>query len=246
MSVLTVTNLKKSFGPNEILKDISLSIEKGEVVSIIGPSGGGKTTLLRCLNFLEEADSGTLTFDGVSYTLPSVTKKEIGEIRKETGFVFQSYNLFANKTALENVTQGLITVRKKPKAEAEKIGMEMLRKVNMEDRASYVPAQLSGGQQQRVAIARALAGDPDIIYFDEPTSALDPELIGEVLRVMQDLAEGGLTMLVVTHEMSFARDVSKRTIFMEGGVIVEEGPSKELFTHPENARTAEFIRSVER
>ena len=230
MSVLTVTNLKKSFGPNEILKDISLSIEKGEVVSIIGPSGGGKTTLLRCLNFLEEADSGTLTFDGVSYTLPSVTKKEIGEIRKETGFVFQSYNLFANKTALENVTQGLITVRKKPKAEAEKIGMEMLRKVNMEDRASYFPAQLSGGQQQRVAIARALAGDPDIIYFDEPTS----------------LAEGGLTMLVVTHEMSFARDVSKRTIFMEGGVIVEEGPSKELFTHPENARTAEFIRSVER
>ena len=221
MSVLTVTNLKKSFGPNEILKDISLSIEKGEVVSIIGPSGGGKTTLLRCLNFLEEADSGTLTFDGVSYTLPSVTKKEIGEIRKETGFVFQSYNLFANKTALENVTQGLITVRKKPKAEAEKIGMEMLRKVNMEDRASYFPAQLSGGQQQRVAIARALAGDPDIIYFDEPTSALD-------------------------HEMSFARDVSKRTIFMEGGVIVEEGPSKELFTHPENARTAEFIRSVER
>ena len=211
MSVLTVTNLKKSFGPNEILKDISLSIEKGEVVSIIGPSGGGKTTLLRCLNFLEEADSGTLTFDGVSYTLPSVTKKEIGEIRKETGFVFQSYNLFANKTALENVTQGLITVRKKPKAEAEKIGMEMLRKVNMEDRASYFPAQLSGGQQQRVA-----------------------------------LAEGGLTMLVVTHEMSFARDVSKRTIFMEGGVIVEEGPSKELFTHPENARTAEFIRSVER
>ncbi|MEE3482233.1 MAG: amino acid ABC transporter ATP-binding protein [Lachnospiraceae bacterium] len=244
MPVLTVTNLKKSFGANEILKGIDISVEKGDVISIIGPSGGGKTTLLRCMNFLETADDGNLTFDGRTYSLPKMTKKEAGEIRKKTGFVFQSYNLFANKTALQNVTQGLITVQKKPKAEAEKIGMEMLERVNMKDRANYFPAQLSGGQQQRVAIARALAADPEIIYFDEPTSALDPELIGEVLRVMRDLAEGGLTMLVVTHEMSFARDVSKRTIFMEGGVIVEEGPSKELFSHPENARTAEFIRNI--
>lgn len=242
MSVLKIEGIEKSFGDLQVLKGISLNVEKGDVIAILGPSGSGKTTFLRCANFLEKADAGSITFDDVTYDFTSITKKQIAAIRRRTGFVFQNYNLFANKTALENVTQGLITVRRMPKKEAEKIGMEMLAKVGLSDRASYYPSQLSGGQQQRVAIARALAPDPEIIYFDEPTSALDPELIGEVLAVMRELAEEGRTMIVVTHEMDFARDVSSRTILMEHGVIVEEAGSRDFFDHPQQQRTKEFLR----
>lgn len=246
MSVLEITGIHKAFGNLEVLKGVDLKVEKGDVVAILGPSGSGKTTLLRCINFLEKADEGSITFDGKTHDFKTISKKEIAEIRLHTGFVFQNYNLFANKTALQNVTQGLITVRKMPKEEANKIGMEMLEKVGMADRAEYYPSQLSGGQQQRVAIARALAPDPEIIYFDEPTSALDPELIGEVLNVMKDLAKEGRTMIVVTHEMSFARDVSNHTIFMENGVICEEGESKEFFKNPKKERTREFLRLEEK
>ena len=246
MSVLEITGIHKAFGNLEVLKGVDLKVEKGDVVAILGPSGSGKTTLLRCINFLEKADEGSITFDGKTHDFKTISKKGIAEIRLHTGFVFQNYNLFANKTALQNVTQGLITVRKMPKEEANKIGMEMLEKVGMADRADYYPSQLSGGQQQRVAIARALAPDPGIIYFDEPTSALDPELIGEVLNVMKDLAREGRTMIVVTHEMSFARDVSNHTIFMENGVICEEGESKEFFRNPKKERTREFLRLEEK
>ena len=246
MSVLEITGIHKAFGNLEVLKGVDLKVEKGDVVAILGPSGSGKTTLLRFINFLEKADEGSITFDGKTHDFKTISKKEIAEIRLHTGFVFQNYNLFANKTALQNVTQGLITVRKMPKEEANKIGMEMLEKVGMADRADYYPSQLSGGQQQRVAIARALAPDPEIIYFDEPTSALDPELIGEVLNVMKDLAKEGRTMIVVTHEMSFARDVSNHTIFMENGVICEEGESKEFFRNPKKERTREFLRLEEK
>ena len=246
MSVLEITGIHKAFGNLEVLKGVDLKVEKGDVVAILGPSGSGKTTLLRCINFLEKADEGSITFDGKTHDFKTISKKEIAEIRLHTGFVFQNYNLFANKTALQNVTQGLITVRKMPKEEANKIGMKMLEKVGMADRADYYPSQLSGGQQQRVAIARALAPDPEIIYFDEPTSALDPELIGEVLNVMKDLAREGRTMIVVTHEMSFARDVSNHTIFMENGVICEEGESKEFFRNPKKERTREFLRLEEK
>lgn len=246
MSVLEITGIHKAFGNLEVLKGVDLKVEKGDVVAILGPSGSGKTTLLRCINFLEKADEGSITFDGKTHDFKTISKKEVAEIRLHTGFVFQNYNLFANKTALQNVTQGLITVRKMPKEEANKIGMEMLEKVGMADRADYYPSQLSGGQQQRVAIARALAPDPEIIYFDEPTSALDPELIGEVLNVMKDLAKEGRTMIVVTHEMSFARDVSNHTIFMENGVICEEGESKEFFRNPKKERTREFLRLEEK
>ena len=242
MSVLKIEGIEKSFGDLKVLDGINLNVEKGDVVAILGPSGSGKTTFLRCINFLEHADKGTMTFDGKTYDLSKITKKEIAAIRLRTGFVFQNYNLFANKTALENVTQGLITVRKVPKKEAEEKGMELLGKVGLADRASYYPSQLSGGQQQRVAIARALAPDPEIIYFDEPTSALDPELIGEVLNVMKELAEEGRTMIVVTHEMDFARNVSNHTILMEKGVIVEEGESKAFFDHPQLQRTKDFLR----
>lgn len=243
MSLLEIRNIHKSFGGVPVLRDVSLTVNQGDVVSIIGPSGSGKTTLLRCMNFLERADGGTITFDGQTREFASISTKQIEAIRSRTGFVFQNYNLFANKTALQNVTQGLITAHKIPRARANEIGMELLGKVGMADRADYYPIQLSGGQQQRVAIARALAPDPEIIYFDEPTSALDPELIGEVLNVMKSLAGEGRTMIVVTHEMSFARDVSSKTIFMENGVIVEQGPSGELFAHPRQERTREFLRS---
>lgn len=242
MSVLEIKGIHKSFGSLDVLKGVDLTVNQGDVVAILGPSGSGKTTLLRCINFLEQADQGQMTFDGKQYDLSKMNKNDIREIRKNTGFVFQNYNLFANKTALQNVTLGLTAARKMDKKEAEKIGMEMLEKVGMADRASHYPSQLSGGQQQRVAIARALATNPEIIYFDEPTSALDPELIGEVLNVMKDLAKEGMTMIVVTHEMSFAKDVSSHVIFMEGGNIIEEGDSKEFFENPKEERTREFLR----
>ncbi|MDY6341844.1 MAG: amino acid ABC transporter ATP-binding protein [Lachnospiraceae bacterium] len=242
MALLEVRDIHKSFSGVTILNGVDITVDRGDVIAILGPSGSGKTTLLRCINFLETADSGTMRFGGKTYELAHTDKREIAELRKHTGFVFQNYNLFANKTALQNVTLGLTSARKMARDKAEVIGMEMLKRVGMESRASYYPSQLSGGQQQRVAIARALAADPEIIYFDEPTSALDPELIGEVLSVMRDLAASGRTMVVVTHEMSFARDVSSHVIFMEKGKIVEEGPSKEFFDHPKEARTREFLR----
>ncbi|MBQ1438833.1 MAG: amino acid ABC transporter ATP-binding protein [Solobacterium sp.] len=246
MALLEVRDLHKSFGDTVVLDGVSMSVEKGDVIAVLGPSGGGKTTFLRCINFLETADSGSLVFDGVTHDMAHITKKQISEIRLHTGFVFQNYNLFRNKTALQNVTEGLLIARHMDKAEAEEKGMRMLEKVGMADRAAHYPSQLSGGQQQRVAIARALAADPEIIYFDEPTSALDPELIGEVLNVMRQLADEGMTMIVVTHEMDFARNVSSRTIFMEHGKIVEEGESKAFFESPREERTREFLRLEDR
>lgn len=242
MALLEIHDIHKAFDQLGVLKGVDITVNKGDVVAILGPSGSGKTTLLRCINFLETADSGTMVFDGKTYDLAHTSKKDIAQVRRKTGFVFQNYNLFANKTALQNVTLGLTTARKMAKDKANQIGMDMLERVGMSDRSDYYPSQLSGGQQQRVAIARALATNPDIIYFDEPTSALDPELIGEVLEVMRRLAQAGMTMIVVTHEMSFARDVSNHVIFMEGGKIIEEGSSKEFFENPKEERTREFLR----
>ncbi len=242
--MLKLRNITKSFGSLEVLKGIDLTVEQGDVVAILGPSGSGKTTLLRCINFLEKANGGEMVFDGETFDLNSISKKDIARIRKKTAFVFQNYNLFLNKTALQNVTEGLIIGRKMAKAEARELGRRMLQKVGMDDRSDYYPSQLSGGQQQRVAIARALATKPEIIFFDEPTSALDPELTGEVLAVMRNLAEEGMTMLVVTHEMSFAKNVSNKVVFMEGGCVVETGFSKEFFENPKERRTREFLRTV--
>ena len=227
-----------------VLRGVDLTVEKGDVVAILGPSGSGKTTLLRCLNFLETADEGQLIFDGETFDLAHASRADIARLRKKTAFVFQNYNLFRNKTALQNVTEGLVVARKMPQAQADAIGRKMLEKVGLADRADYYPRQLSGGQQQRVAIARALATDPEIIYFDEPTSALDPELTGEVLNVMRQLAEEGMTMLVVTHEMGFARNVSSKTVFMENGVVVEQAPSREFFADPKEERTRAFLQKI--
>lgn len=239
--MLEIENIRKSFGEREVLRGIDLSVEKGDVVAILGPSGSGKTTLLRCINFLETADSGRMLFDGEVYRLGHVKKKEIAALRKKTAFVFQNYNLFLNKTAMQNVTEGLVVARKIPKKDALEIGMQMLDKVGLSGKYDLYPNQLSGGQQQRVAIARALAADPEIIYFDEPTSALDPELIGEVLEVMQKLANEGMTMLIVTHEIKFARNVSTKVVFMEDGMVVESGASDDFFANPKEERTREFL-----
>ena len=241
--VLEVNNVRKSFGQTQVLKGVDLRVEKGDVVAILGPSGSGKTTLLRCLNFLERADEGTLRFDGEEFRLGRMSKKDAARVRKKTAFVFQGYNLFLNKTALENVTEGLIVARGIPKAEAEELGRRALSKVGMAEHMDQYPSQLSGGQQQRVAIARAMAVEPEIIYFDAPTSALDPELTGEVLAVMRRLADEGMTMLVVTHELGFARTVSSQTVFMEGGVVVESGPSQKVFECPEEGRTRAFLQT---
>ena len=241
--MLQVRNLKKSFGTLEVLKGVDLDVNKGDVVAILGSSGSGKTTMLRCLNFLERADAGTMLFDEKQLELHSASRADINALRRRTGFVFQNYNLFANKTALQNVTEGLIIARKMPRAQAEEIGRAALVEVGMEDRADSYPSQLSGGQQQRVAIARAIAADPEIIYFDEPTSALDPELTGEVLAVMRKLAQEGRTMLVVTHEMDFARHAVNRVIFMDGGVIVEQNNAETFFTNPAQPRTQEFLQN---
>ena len=242
--ILEAKGIEKSFGEAKILKGLDLSIDKGDVVAILGRSGSGKTTLLRCLDFLEKADGGTLIFDGVSYDLKTISKKDIRELRKKTGFVFQNYNLFSNMTALENVMEGLVTARKINKKEALETSLSMLEKVGMLEWKDHYPIQLSGGQQQRVAIARALATKPEVIYFDEPTSALDPELTGEVLTVMKKLAEEGMTMIVVTHEMGFARRVANRVVFMEEGRVLEEGDPETIFTSPKEKRTQEFINRI--
>ena len=243
--MIELRNLRKSFDSLEVLKDINLKIDKGDVISILGSSGSGKTTCLRCMNFLEKSDGGTLVFDGREYDLAHISKKDIATIRRKTAFVFQNYNLFLNKTVLENVMEALTVVRKVDKQSAKDKAIEVLEKVGMGDKLDYYPSKLSGGQQQRVSIARALAYDPEVIYFDEPTSALDPELTGEVLQVMKNLAEEGMTMIVVTHEMNFAKNVSTRVVFMEKGKILEEAGAKEFFESPKNQRTREFIGKFE-
>ena len=242
--MLEVHDIHKSFGAREVLKGVSLSVDKGSVVAILGPSGSGKTTLLRCINFLEKADGGSLTFDGERLDLARMTRADAARIRRKTAFVFQSYNLFRNKTVLQNVTEGLVVARRMPKAQADAVAVQMLERVGMADRCGQYPHQLSGGQQQRVAIARALATSPEVIYFDEPTSALDPELTGEVLDVMRQLAAEGMTMLVVTHEMAFAREVSSHVVFMEDGVVVESAPSADFFERPGQERTRAFLRRI--
>ena len=242
--MLEVKQIRKSFGDLAVLKQVDLQVNKGDVVAILGPSGSGKTTLLRCLNFLENADGGEMDFDGEHVSLGHVSKKDAARLRKKTAFVFQNYNLLRNKTALENVTEGLIIGRKMPKAEAVQIGRQALEKVGLSDREDSYPSQLSGGQQQRVAIARAIATKPEIIYFDEPTSALDPELTGEVLAVMRTLAEEGQTLLVVTHEMGFAQNVSNQVVFMEHGVVVESGDSYSFFHSPREERTRSFLQTL--
>ena len=241
--MLELKNVKKSFGKTKVLEDINITVNEGDVIAILGPSGSGKTTLLRCIEFLERADAGVMLLDGMEYSLKKASKREVHVLRKKLGFVFQSYNLFANKTALENVTEGLIVAGKMKKEEAVSIGRAALEKVGMLDRSTFYPSQLSGGQQQRVAIARAIALDPKVILFDEPTSALDPELTGEVLSVMKKLADEGTTMIVVTHEMGFAKNVADRVIFMEDGVVVEEGNAKDFFEHPKEKRTIQFLRN---
>ena len=242
--MLEVEHVSKKFKDHQVLVDVNLKVNQGDVVVILGPSGSGKTTFLRCLNHLEKADTGRLTLGGKEYDLSKLSKKEILEIRQKTAFVFQHYNLFANKTALENILEGLVIARKIPKAEALEIAEKALAKVGLSDKRDSYPSQLSGGQQQRIGIARAIAVKPDVILFDEPTSALDPELIGDVLSVMKELAQEGITMVVVTHEMSFARDVANHVIFMEGGHIIEEGEPKQFFARPKEERTKQFLTRI--
>ncbi|WP_066718542.1 amino acid ABC transporter ATP-binding protein [Clostridium sp. Marseille-P299] len=242
--MLEINNVHKAFHKNEVLKGVSIKVNKGDVVVILGPSGSEKTTFLRCVNFLEKADAGEIVFDNQGILFSEASKKEINNIRKKTAFVFQNYNLFQNKTALENVTEGLIIARKIRKQEAINIAKHALDKVGLSDKYDYYPSKLSGGQQQRVGIARAIAVNPEVILFDEPTSALDPELIGEILAVMKSLAREGITMIVVTHEMSFAQDVANHIVFMDAGVIVEEGPPDQIFKKPKEERTKQFLRRI--
>ncbi len=238
MPVIKVEHLSKSFGTHEVLKDIDFSLEKSEVICIIGSSGSGKSTLLRCMNLLETPSSGTVYFENEKI---GGSQKKINELRARVGMVFQSFNLFSNMTVLENCMSGSVKVLKKSKAEARVTAIRNLKKVGMAPYINALPSQLSGGQKQRVAIARALSMNPEVLLFDEPTSALDPEIVGEVLAVIKQLAKDGLTMVIVTHEMAFARDVSTRTIFMDQGVIAESAAPEILFAKPENPRTREFL-----
>jgi polar amino acid transport system ATP-binding protein len=237
-AMVRINNLRKVFGDNEVLRDIDLDVERGEVVCVLGPSGSGKSTMLRCINLLEVPTSGEIWVEG---TLVNSKDTDINKLREQVGMVFQQFNLFPHKTARGNVELALIKVRKMSKADAKKIALEQLERVGLADRADYYPSQLSGGQAQRVAIARALAMEPHVMLFDEATSALDPELVRDVLNVMRDLAQAGMTMIVVTHEMGFARDVADRVVLMDGGVIVEEGSPSEIFDHPKNDRTKDFL-----
>jgi len=239
--MIEIDNLHKYFGDNEVLKGISNTINESEVVCIIGPSGSGKSTFLRCMNLLEDVTDGSITIDGQEIT---ARKTNVPKIRSQVGMVFQHFNLFPHKTALENITLGPLKVKKMRKEEAEQKGMELLERVGLSDKAHMYPGSLSGGQKQRVAICRALAMDPKVMLFDEPTSALDPELVGEVLNVMKDLANSGMTMVVVTHEMNFAREVGDRVIFIDGGYIVEEGDPNELFKNPQSERLQTFLGEI--
>ena len=239
--MISVKNLKKVFGGNEALKGVSVEINKGDVMCVIGPSGSGKSTFLRCLNKLEDVTSGKIEIDGYDITDKKV---KINKVRENIGMVFQQFNLFQNMTVIKNIMMAPVTLKKMTKDEAEKKARELLARVGLADKADSYPGELSGGQQQRVAIARALAMNPDIMLFDEPTSALDPEMVGEVLDVMKELAAEGMTMIVVTHEMGFAREVSDRVLFMADGVICEEGTPDEVFGNPKNERTQDFLRKV--
>ncbi|ABI68382.1 amino acid ABC transporter ATP-binding protein [Syntrophomonas wolfei] len=239
--MITVKNLYKSFGLLQVLKGINCHISPQEVVCIIGPSGSGKSTLLRCVNQLETPDSGTVTIDGIELTSPHT---DINKVRQQVGMVFQHFNLFPHRTTLENITMAPVIIKKTDKAEAARIARELLRKVGLFDKDDVYPAQLSGGQKQRVAIARSLAMQPKVMLFDEPTSALDPEMVGEVLEVMKDLAREGMTMMVVTHEMGFAREVGQRVLFMDEGLIVEENSPQQIFENPTNSRTKAFLSKV--
>ncbi|WP_313620303.1 amino acid ABC transporter ATP-binding protein [Achromobacter sp.] len=239
--MITIENLSKSFGSHRVLEDINASINQGEVVCLIGPSGSGKSTLLRCINGLERYDGGLITIDGVTV---DARKKDIQNIRQRVAMVFQRFNLFPHRTALENVLEGPVHVKGESLASATERGREILASVGLAEKMNHYPQQLSGGQQQRVAIARALAMEPDAILFDEPTSALDPELVGEVLAVMRTLAEKGMTMVIVTHEMDFARNVSDRVLFLENGRIAEQGPSRDVLTNPSNERMRDFLKRV--
>lgn len=241
MSIITVKNLRKSFGKLEVLKDINAVVQEKEVICVIGPSGSGKSTFLRCLNRLEDISGGEVVINGQDITDPKIN---INKVRQEVGMVFQQFNLFPHKSVLENITMGPIKIRGFQKAEAEKRALELLDKVGLREKANSFPGELSGGQKQRVAIARALAMDPKIMLFDEPTSALDPEMVGDVLEVMKQLAKEGMTMVVVTHEMGFAREVGDRVIFMDGGYIVEENEPNELFGNPQHNRTKAFLSKV--
>ncbi len=242
--IVNCSEIHKSFGDLEVLKGVNLTVNKGEVVSILGPSGSGKTTFLRCINFLERADHGTISVNGYEVPCRTAGKRQILELRRKTAMVFQNYNLFKNKTVLENVMEGLTVVQKVGKREARERSEEMLRRVGLGDRLNYYPVQMSGGQQQRAGIARALVLQPDVILFDEPTSALDPELVGEVLETMKEIAETGITMIVVTHEIGFAHDVASKVVFMDGGVVVEEGTPAEVIDHPQNERTRQFLNKI--
>ncbi len=239
--MITVKNLKKNFGDLTVLKGIDVTIEKGECVVVIGPSGSGKSTFLRCLNRLEEPDGGEIDIEGTDLLSQHT---DINEMRQRIGMVFQHFNLFPHKTILENVTLAPIKLKKMPQKEAEDAALDLLRRVGIEDKASVYPSTLSGGQKQRVAIARSLAMNPQVMLFDEPTSALDPEMVGEVLDVMKNLAKEGMTMVVVTHEMGFAKEVANRVLFMADGVILEEGTPEEIFEHPQHERTKAFIKAI--
>ena len=239
--MINVRNLYKSFGKNEVLKDINETIKKGEVVVIIGPSGSGKSTFLRCLNLLEEPTSGVINFEGEDITDKNV---DINKIREKMGMVFQQFNLFPHKTVMENLTIGPTKIKNISNGDAIKKGSELLEKVGLLDKKNVYPNSLSGGQKQRIAIARALAMEPDVMLFDEPTSALDPEMVGEVLGVMKSLAKDGMTMVVVTHEMGFAKEVGDRILFMDDGRIIEEGTPEEIFQNPKNSRTKDFLSKV--
>ncbi|MCE4981441.1 amino acid ABC transporter ATP-binding protein [Mammaliicoccus sciuri] len=240
--MIKVNDLHKSFGKNEVLKGINLNIEKGEVVAIIGPSGSGKSTLLRCLNLLEEPSSGQIVFENNDLTNTKGVK--LDQLRQKMGMVFQGFNLFPHKKVIENITLTPLTLKKGQKSKLEDQAKQLLKKVGLEDKADVYPSKLSGGQKQRVAIARALAMNPAVILFDEPTSALDPEVVGEVLSVMKDLAKEGMTMVVVTHEMGFAKNVSDHVIFMDEGIVQEEGTPEQIFDNPQNERTKQFLSKV--
>ena len=239
--ILQVVDLCKSFHKLDVLKHISVDFEKNEVVSIIGPSGGGKSTFIRCLNLLEQPTAGKIYFEGEDITAKGF---DVNRHRQKVGMVFQQFNLFNNLTVLENITISLTKVKKQSEEESKEKALKLLKRVGLEDKANAYPSQLSGGQKQRIAIVRALAMEPDVLLFDEPTSALDPEMVGEVLQVISDLARDGITMVVVTHEMGFARKVGTRVLFMDGGQIAEQGTPEEIFEHPQNARTKEFLSKV--
>ena len=243
--MIEVKNWKKSFGSNQVIKGVDYRVETGDVVAIIGASGSGKSTFLRTLNFLEKAEEGILTLDDITLDMSGkISKKDILNVRRNTAMVFQGFNLFSHRTALENVMEALIVVKKINKDDAKKIAKEEFARVGLQDRMNYYPHQLSGGQQQRVGIARALALNPRVILFDEPTSALDPEMVGEVLDVIRSISHQGTTLIIVTHEMAFARDVADRVVFFSDGVILEEGPAKEFFANPKHDRTRQFIQRI--